>query len=219
MRRDKEKAVELRKKSKSYNEISRALGIPKSTLAGWLSRDPVSRKIKATLTIQAAKNSRQRIKNLIEANRARWAQQREKAREEAFRDFPYLKRNPLFVAGLMLYWAEGDNKPGNPFRLTNTNSKIISLYTKFLVDVLKIPKENIRCGLILYPDLSEKICLSFWSQIIGIPKTQFYKTQVIGGRHPSKRLSNGICMIICGNRLLKEKVFVWLDLLSKNLVK
>jgi len=94
---------------------------------------------------------------------------------------------------------------------------MIALYTKFLTKSLNIPKENLRPTVILYPDLSEEKCLNFWVAIIGIPKSQFYKTKFIKGRHPTKRLSNGICMIACGNRQIKEKILIWIDLLSKNL--
>jgi len=128
-------------------------------------------------------------------------------------------KNPLFVAGLTLYWAEGDSKAKNPFRLTNTDPRMIALYTKFLTEAIDIPKESLRPAIILYPDLSEKECLTFWSKVIGVPKTQFYKTQFIKGRHPTKRLSKGICMITCGNGQLKEKVTVWIDLLSKKLIQ
>jgi hypothetical protein len=86
-----------------------------------------------------------------------------------------------------------------------------------LITSLNVPKENLRATLILYPDLSEERCINFWARIIGIPKSQFYKTQFIKGRHPTKRLAHGICMIMCGNRQLKEKIMVWIDLLSKTL--
>lgn len=117
----------------------------------------------------------------------------------------------------MLYWAEGDSKPKNPFRLTNTDPRMIALYTQFLVKALKIPKENLHPTIILYPDLSKEKCLNFWSEVIGVPESQFYKTQFIKGKHPTKRLSYGICMITCGNRQLKEKMIVWIELLSNYL--
>ena len=94
---------------------------------------------------------------------------------------------------------------------------MIALYTKFLTKSLNIPKENLRAALVLYPDLSEEKCIKFWAKIIGIPKSQFYKTQFIKGYHPTRRLSQGICMIICGNKQIKEKILVWIDLLSKSL--
>ena len=68
----------------------------------------------------------------------------------------------------------------------------------------------------MYPDLSEEKCIDFWAKIIGIPKSQFYKTQFIKGRHPTKRLVNGICMIKIGGSGLKEKIITWINLLSES---
>jgi len=217
MRDDKHLSLKLRGQNKSYNKISRELGVPKSTLSGWFSKIDWSQNIKNELTRKANFVAKKRLRLINKARREMWEQWREEARQQARDDFPRFKSDPLFISGIMIYWGEGDSKMGNPFRLSNTDPRMIALYTKFLTESLNIPKENLRSTIILYPDLSEEKCINFWAKIIGIPKSQFYKTQFIKGKHPTKRLSNGICMITCGNRQIKEKVLVWIDLLSKNL--
>lgn len=219
MRKDKGLALQLRRQDRSYREISRSLDVPKSTLATWFKSDRLSQKTKRLLAKRAIEKSRQRIKQLVAVNKVRWEKWREEAREEARKTFALLSKSPLFVSGVMLYWAEGDSKIRNPFRLTNTDPRMVALYVRFLVESLNIPEETIRPTLILYPDLEEVSCMRFWSKIIGVPKSQFYKTQFIKGRHPTKRLSNGICTITCGNRQSKEKILVWIDLLSKKLLQ
>ncbi len=219
MRKDRALATQLRRNNKSYNEISEKLGISKSTLAEWFREDPLSQKTKGLLTKRAAEISRKRMMRLGRINKIRWEKWRESARNEARELFPTLARNPLFIAGLMLYWAEGDSKIENPFRLTNASPKMIALYTKFLTQTLKVPKENLRATVILYPDLSKEECMKFWAKTIGISESQFYKTQFIKGHHPTKRLSKGICMIMCGGRQLKEKIVVWIDLMSSQLLQ
>ena len=217
MRSDKHLALKLRRQGKSYNKISKEFNIPKSTLSDWFSQLGWSKDIKNELTRRANYIAIKRLRLFNKKRREIWEQWREKAREQARRDFPLLKNNPLFIAGLIIYWGEGDSKIKNPFRLSNTDPRMIALYTKFLNKSLNIPKENLRSTIILYPDLSEEKCMNFWATTIGIPKSQFYKTQFIKGKHPTKRLSNGICMITCGNRQIKEKILVWIDLLSKSL--
>ncbi len=217
MRNDKHLALKLRKQGKSYNKISKELDIPKSTLSDWFSDIKWSNDTKKELTRKANYVARKRLRLINKARRKMWEEWREKAREQARKDFPLLKNNPLFIAGLMMYWGEGDSKIKNPFRLSNTDPRMIALYTKFLTKSLNIPKENLRAALILYPDLSEEKCIKFWAKIVGIPKSQFYKTQFIKGYHPTRRLSQGICMIICGNKQIKEKILVWIDLLSRTL--
>ena len=219
VRKDRHLAIKLRRQNKSYNEISTILNVSKGTLSAWFKNDSLSSKTKDLLTQQAKEISRRRIRKLILSNNRRWERWRRDARQEARKEFTRLARNPLFIAGLMLYWAEGDNKIKNPFRFTNTNPRMIALYKKFLSQSLKIPTETLRPTIILYPDLGEGVCLNFWSKIIGVPQSQFYKTQFIKGKHPTKRLLYGICSISCGNGQLKEKIAVWIDLLSKRLIK
>lgn len=217
MRNDKHLAIKLREKGESYNKISQELEIPKTTLSSWFSGLEWSKTIREELSRKANYIAKKRLRVFNKARKQMWEEWREKARQQARNDFSQLVKNPLFIAGIMLYWGEGDSKIKNPFRLSNTDPRMIALYTEFLTKSLNIPRENLRSTIILYPDLSEKKCMNFWAATIGIPKSQFYKTQFIKGRHPTKRLSNGICMITCGNRQIKEKILVWIDLLSKSL--
>jgi len=217
MRNDKHIAIKLRRRGKSYSKINKELGVPKSTLSNWFSNINWSKSIKVGLTKKANYIAQKRLRLYNKKQKIFWEEWREKARQQARDSFSKLKSNPLFISGIMIYWGEGDSKPKNPFRLSNTDPRMIKLYVKFLIELLNIPKENIRLGLILYPDLIENRCINFWSKNTTIHKSQFYKTQFIQGRHPTKRLSYGICMVICGNRQLKEKVLLWIDLLSKNL--
>ena len=145
-----------------------------------------------------------------------WEVWREHARQQARMDFQKLMQDPLFVAGIMLYWGEGDSKLENgQVALGNTDPDMMRLYTSFLVKVCAVPRDRIRAFAILYPDLDETTCLNFWSKATELPKSQFTKTQFIRGRHPTKRLSHGICMARIGDRRLKEKIFVWIDLFQR----
>lgn len=215
MRYDKNIAIKLRKQRKSYNEINKLLGIPKSTLAGWFKDDIGSQKIKMLLSGKSNKLVAERIKKFVQGNRERWDKIRADIEEEANREFKILSKKPLFIAGTMLYWAEGDNVFKNPLRFTNTNALMISLYVKFLIKILNVPMSDLRANLILYEDLIEKECINFWSQISTISKNQFYKTQFIKGRHKTRRLPHGICMIINTKRKIKIKITIWIDLLSR----
>jgi len=213
MRNDKHIAVQLRKRGKSYNKISKELGIPKSTLVDWFSDLKWSQEIKKELVQKANYIARKRLRLLNKRHKAMWEAWREEARQQAKKEFPRLKRNPLFIAGLMLYWGEGDSKIENAqVRLANTNPDLIKLFSLFLKNVCKIPSEKIKISMILYPDLDEKKCRLFWSIAAKIPPEQFKKSQIIKGKHPTKKLSYGICVVRLTSRQLKEKIFMWLSL-------
>ena len=107
MRKDKDKALALRKQGKSYNEISRAFKIPKSTLSFWLKDVQLSKKAKKNL-----KNGWQRVglKKLLLMNRNRTLIAQKSAdsiQKEAAKDIKKIDRQTLFFLGSALYWAEG----------------------------------------------------------------------------------------------------------------
>ncbi len=213
MRDDRYLAIKLRKQKKSYNEISRILGIPKSTLHYWFKGNSWSEEIKKELMEKAWKLGRKQLKLMVEANKKKWEEWHRQCQQEAVKEFPSLKNNRLFVTGIMLYWSEGDSKMKNcQVRLSNTDPEMIRIYSLFLQKICKIPKDKIKIQLILYPDLNEQECKKLWQKAIGIPITQFTKAQFIKGKHPTTRLSYGICNIHLTDRRLKEKIFTWIKL-------
>lgn len=215
-RNDKHLALKLRRLGKGYNFIYKELGIPKSTLSDWFRALAWSKVVKLRLTKRANFMARKRMRIMAKANKERWLKWRKQHQLEAIKEFPKLKRDPLFISGIMLYWAEGDNNLKNAnVRLTNTDPRMIRLFIKFAESVCNVPRKNIRLALILYPDIKEAECKNYWSDFTKIPLDQFYKTQFIYGKHPTKRLTNGICMVKIGGAGLKEKISAWIDLYSK----
>lgn len=220
MRTDKHLAVKLRRQGRSYNKISKELGIPKSTLTGCFSNKIWSRNIKEELTNRANYMARERLRLFNKLQKEKWEQWREKARQYAEKEFPDLKKSYLFLAGLILYWGEGDSKMENSIvRLSNTDPEMIKIFFLFLRNICQIPQNKIKITLILYPDLKESQCKNFWTKNMGISKKQFYKTQFIKGKHPTKRLLYGICNIYVSSRELKEKIFTWLKLYRQELLR
>jgi len=214
MRNDHHLAIELRRKGLSYREISEKLDIPKSTLNGWFKDLAWSRDIKKKLIEKATRTSRKRIRKVIKSNKERWEKWRASLREEAKKEFKIFKNRSLFIAGVMLYWGEGDQNVKYPIRLTNVDYRMVALFKKFLLEICKVKKEDLYLSLFIYPDIKEENCKKFWENKTGIEK--FDKVQVIYGKHPTKRLENGICSIRVKKSIgLKEKILVWINLLSE----
>ena len=57
MRKDKDRAIALRKTGKSYNEIQETLGIAKSTLTSWFKNQKWSQAVKNQLAEVADRSS------------------------------------------------------------------------------------------------------------------------------------------------------------------
>jgi len=218
MRKDREKATELRRQGFSYKKIHREIGTPISTLADWFKNELWSIEIRDKLASTESLAYPEKLKRLIAIVKKKYAILHESYRKEARDEFAILKNDSLFTAGLMLYWGEGDKKVANSqIRLSNSDPSLIKVFYLFLVNVLNIPKEKIKFSLLLYPDLADMPMRNFWSSAIGIPLTQFRKSVYIRGRHPTRRLSYGVGNISVGGRKYKEKLIEWIKLCEKEL--
>jgi hypothetical protein len=136
------------------------------------------------------------------------------AEQEAATTFPALLQNPLFIAGLALYWGEGDKVSKYNIRIANTDPDVIRIFRCFLEEILSIPRTRVKSWLLLYPDLNEKDCKQFWVQESGLLPENFNKSIVIRGKGTSKPLSNGVCYTGISSILIKKKMLVWLHLLG-----
>lgn len=212
MWKTKTEAFRLRRNNKSYSEISRILDIPKGTLSGWFKNEAWSAEIRDRLGKTQSLAFPKKLKKIIAANKARWQANYRSYRSEAVRSFQSFKDNPLFLAGLMLYWGEGLKTGSSLVSLSNSDPQLIRLFYLFLMNAVGIEKSKIKIGLLLYPDLIDSVQKKFWSVSTGIPLSQFTKSTYIKGKHPRKRTSYGVCIIRFSNRELKEKILKWLEL-------
>ncbi len=215
MRKDKEQAVALRREGKSYSEISRIIGAPKSTLAYWFKDLGWSTELREELSSLAREKAAARMYLLTEKAKQKRHQLYSHYRELARSTFPVHISDNLFIAGLTIYWGEGDNKLENGIiRVVNTDPIMIKLFYRFLKKYLPELGAKVKLYLILYPDLDDEACKVYWSNQVGVPTERFFKTQYINGRTPTKRLAYGIGGIIVSSRAYKEMLLYWLALLK-----
>lgn len=215
MRKDKAVVFQLRKEGKSYREIQDRLGISRSTLCCWFKNEEWSKHITKSNINNNISVSTKRLELLQKGRRKMLDDKYNNITLEATREFEIFKKDPLFIAGLMIYAGEGDKKTDHNSRVSNSDFYIHKIFIKFAEKYLNIKKENIKIGLILYPDLDIEECLSKWSSELGIPISNFYKTQTIKGREKTKRLQYGVgTSIISSVVVVKRKILKWLELVS-----
>jgi hypothetical protein len=218
MRSDKENAKHLRLSGKSYAEISNILKIPRSTLSSWFSDKEWSKRIRTRLAISVQVSHTMRLMELNRTRGVHLERVYEDARLEACEELSVLKYNPLFIAGLMLYWGEGDKLTRAHVKITNTDPELIALFVHFLRFICLIPLDKIKGEVLIYPDLNEQACLSYWMKHSGLPKKGFFKTTTIKGKHVKRRLTYGVCMINVSSTYFKVKMMEWIKLLPKELM-
>lgn len=209
-----DKAIELRKRGKSYSEIKSELAIPKSTLSDWLSKEKWSESVKTKIN---NKNSPKNIARIFSMNKTR-------AANKVIRDKQYLsdadveyqnfKNNSLFIAGLTIYWGEGEKYGGWRISVVNTDAKMLQVVIRFYREILKVDESKIRAGLFVYQDLDPVSVQKYWSKMLDLPTSQFIKTQILKSKiRPGKKKSQyGMCNVYVGGTELKIKIMRWIEL-------
>ncbi|MBI2121045.1 MAG: hypothetical protein HYT94_05485 [Parcubacteria group bacterium] len=218
MRDDKEKVIALRKSGKSYNEIMDVMRISKSTLSAWLAPHNWSQNISQTLAKRASNKGSVHLRELNDIRGKHLEHVYREAVAEAAEEYQKLKYHPLFIAGIMLYWGEGDKVTKYFVRITNTDPAIIKIFANFLFEICGIKKEKIACSLLLYPDLIENDCKKYWISNSGLEGLKFHKSQVIKGKHKTNRLRYGVCTLTINSSYFKKKIVTWTQLLSQELL-
>jgi hypothetical protein len=154
--------------------ISSELGVSKSTLSGWLrntsrsSRTIEQRSYEArTRTAQTKRlHHRHKLTAMHEAS----------AQDIRDRFADGMTERELFLAGLMLYWAEGAKT--QIVSLTNSDPALIALFVVWLERCLAVERQFLRAHVHVYPDTDVEPVEEYWADIIGISHHQFYKAQI-----------------------------------------
>lgn len=185
-----EKIKRLRMQGYSLPEISYELNIPKTTVFRYSKNvEMFSEVVKTWFGKRGGSVKRKLLKE-------------EKALSEAKKSINNLtaREKTLFVCAL--YWAEGAKID---FSLSNTDPNLIRVYIQFLKEVFGVKAEMIRASIRIYEDLNSEKCLSFWSNVVGIPKRQFVGVNVLKGKKIGK-LEYGMCRIrvVKGGDYLKK---------------
>jgi len=208
---DRQKVIKLRKQGKTYSEIRRIINIPKSTISDWLINYPLTEKELKLLQKTIKKN-----KDIaIERCRITKQKKREKRLSECYQEqkrklLPISKKS-LYLAGLLLYWGEGNKSLKGSLSLNNTDPKVILFYLFWLLKILKVPKNKIKVHLHLYNDMNESKEIIFWNKVLKISISQFtkpYIKQTKKSNIDQKGFGHGTCSLIVNNIRLKEKILM-----------
>lgn len=182
MRHEKQKAFEMRSHGWSYSDISQELGVPKSTLSGWLGALPytpnktVQKRIKTGQGTYGVRRQKERIIETASLN------------AQGKRELGTISKRDLWILGLGLWLGEG-SKTLEQIRLVNSNPDIIRIFIKWLREICQLSTLNITVAMHLYPDSDETECKQYWMNITQLPEDQFRKTQI------DKRLNKQVSKI------------------------
>lgn len=214
-----EQAIAFRKRGFTYSEIAKICGVSLGTISAWLKPLAFSQEITKSNKAIAAKDNKKRMASINKARTAERTKQYNEVVRLAEIEYKNYSTSPLFVAGLMLCLSEVDATDARLIRLSNSRPDLHRIFIRFLTTYLGVEKKAIHFWILLYPDLDEVTCMKHWSKKTGLSVGQFYKNQVIQGRSHKRTLHFGVGNTIIGSTLLKKKLFRWIELATKELVK
>ncbi len=218
---DRESAIRLRKQGMSYTQIKKIIGVSKSTLSCWLQKFPLSEEQIKEFQRQGWKKSevsREKFRNTMR-------QKKEKRLRRIFtvqqkEIFPLTKRD-IFLAGLFLYWGEGTKCRSDGLSISNSDPSIIKFFILWLSKSLKVPKKNLRVSLQLYCDMEIDKETKFWSETLGVSRSQFIRPYI--KESSSERINHkggfghGTCNVRVNSVFLAEKIFMSVKVISDSI--
>jgi hypothetical protein len=161
---ERQQARQLRRTGLPLAEIAARLGVAKSSVSLWVRDVEFQPLPPVTRGRRRAPNALQRrrqveIDRLVTEGRVRIGR---------------LSEREFLVAGVALYAGEG-SKRDRAVKFANTNPRMIAFYCAWLRQFFEIDEGRLRARLYLHEGLDLAASVAFWSELTGIPPSQFHK--------------------------------------------
>ncbi len=169
------KARELRLQGRTYDQIQVEPGCSKSSISLWV-RDlprPERKRTPEEASIIARRG--------WEATLRRRAEERQQTKVASSQEIGALTDRELFLAGVVLYWAEGskDKTYGAQRRenlqFINSDPNVIRLYLHWL-ESLGVERERMRFRVSIHETADVTEAVGFWAELVGVEASTFQRT-------------------------------------------
>jgi predicted transcriptional regulator len=161
--REQEEARRLRAQGWTLARIAEELHVSKSSVSLWVREVPFT-------------PSKRRYGGRRRVNRQHTAKLREieQLNREGTEQLGRLDERAFLVAGVALYAGEGFKTDGE-VGMANTDPAILAFFCAWLRHFFDIDESRLRMCLYLHKGLDLGAAESFWSELTGIPRSQFIK--------------------------------------------
>lgn len=219
----KNKAIKLRKNGKSYSEILKYIPVAKSTLSLWLRSVGLSKRQKQNLTLkklQAAwRGGEAKKHNRIERSRI--------IIDQAKMEIGKITDRDAWIAGLMLYWAEGSKQKETnisvPVKFSNSDPIMLSFFIMWLKKYLKVSDNELVFEMFIHENNKEKKndFIYFWSRTLGYPVSKFdriyYKKHILKTKRKNigDKYHGQLAIMVKKSTSLNRKITGWIEGFNK----
>ncbi len=215
------RAIKLRRKGFTYKEIIKRLHIAKSTLSSWVNSD-LSQEEEGEIKRLTAKRGQEKI---IKINKQRSLRIKQKEKEQQTKyasQITSIDREKLFWLGMGLYLAEGAKTDRWKAIFYNSNPTLNKIMIRFFREICQVSNKRIHVQLVLHKNISEKKTKEYWSKLLDIPKSNFYRASYIKsraskGRRPKNRLPHGTVQLSISGKETANKIKGWMLGIKKNM--
>ena len=200
-------AIKLRQEGCGYPEIAKSIRVSKSTLSRWLK------------DIELTSQQKKRLQNnstaaLYISSKSQQRKRESKTKEiinDGKREFALLLKNPLFLSGLLLYWAEGDKNQQERVKFTNSDERMMILIMRWFREICIVPENKFRVALHVHDLHVRQGIVNYWSRLTKVPAEQFYKPYIKKTSLKQRKnvLYNGTCAIVIHDKNFFRKIEGW----------
>ncbi len=200
------KAISLRKKGYSYNEILSVVPVGHGTISRWCCSIELTEKQKNR--IKDKKRNTPLIRKSIKSSLKN--KERDKAWAKKALSRIKMDNNDLLLSGVMLYWAEGynSNKSQNAV-FTNTDSAMVKIAMRFFRDILLVNEKRMKIMVRIGEKGNIKKAEKYWAKVTNLPINRFQKPEILKLKENSKSLEkypNGICRVSIYDVTVRRKI-------------
>lgn len=214
----KEAAIKLRRKGRSIRDIENILGVPRSTLSGWLRDVKISKTQKEQLHkkwLAALVKARLKASEVNKTERLERMKKIEEDAKQFISNITFNKRLGELIFAIF-YLAEGSRTKGK-VEIASTDSKVLISFWKLFRYLYFTEKSRFRCHLNLRMDQLEETMKNYWAKTLHIPKSQFIKTSFERrSTTPTFKKYKGVCTVYyCDTNLQKRILSIGEEFLQR----
>lgn len=187
---------DLRRAGLSYGEIMELIDVKKSTLATWCREVRLTSGQLQAIRLRRTPLPGRNLKGEPYTTQRPRRQEIELIGAQALLEAEHLVNDPLWTAGVSLYWGEG-SKATRQLSMANADPAALRMFKRWATRYLP-PDDGWRARLNLHADNNEEEARRWWSAQLGVPLQDFTKTYIKpdGTGHRKNHLRYGVCTLI-----------------------
>lgn len=206
--KERAEAIQLRQNGKSIKDIARRLRVSSSSVSKWVREVELTEEQKVVLSMK----SKQQDMNRVWGARKKYAEERRSKWQDCGRRLMKDGENK-FVAGCMLYWAEGA-KSQNTLKFVNSDVDMMRFFVEFIREYFDVEDDDFAISLKFYSNeiMSFESAQEYWLTNLGLPSSCMRKSQVdvIRGDGYGKKTNKrpaGICSVQVNSTEILQAIY------------